>query len=355
MANVLFKRGLSTNLTTIAPVEGAFYLTTDTDKLYVGKRINEDEVKIVELNRCIISVDKASDIINPVVDQFYYIEEGNILAYWDGEKLNQINSTKDVADRVTAVEGKVKTVEDVLNGTDAEGEQGTEGYKPATNGLIKDVEDLKVAVGVGQDGEGSITDRVGNLEDIINGTPAEGNPEDPDYIPAVDGLVDRVENLEKAVEVINGEGEGSIKKAAEDATANAIAQLINDSEENPIDEKFDTLKEIADWILESDENAEALDAEKRIGVLEDAVGTPAKDASGVPGDDDYQPAEEATGLYKTIEEIVDNVQDVKDTINGLDATVSNAETDPIHVTITQVDGKLNNVTVNTDMFTWGEF
>lgn len=352
MANVLFKRGLSTNLTTATPVEGAFYLTTDTDKLYVGKRISEDEVKIVELNRCIISVGKATDITSPIADQFYYATDDNILYYYDGESLTPVD--KALADRVSAIE-------DVLNGTEAEGTPDTEGYKPATNGLIKDVEDLKVAVGVGQDGEGSITDRVNDLEDIINGTPAKGeNPEDPDYIPAVDGLVDRVEALEKAHDDLTDElfgteatedkeaTKGAIQEAAEDATANAIAQLVNDSEENPIDEKFDTLKEIADWILASDENAEALDAEKRIGALEDAVGVPSKKAEGEPDSEGYKPAEPATGLYKEIE-------DINNTISGLDATVSNKETDPIHVTITQTDGKLTEVTVNTDMFTWGSF
>lgn len=35
MANILFKRGLQNNLPTTA-TDGVFYLTTDTNRLYVG-------------------------------------------------------------------------------------------------------------------------------------------------------------------------------------------------------------------------------------------------------------------------------------------------------------------------------
>lgn len=99
-------------------------------------------------------------------------------------------------------------------------------------------------------------------------------------------------SLEGRLDTIEGNGDGSIKKAAADATASAIAQLISDSEENPIDESFDTLKEIADWILSSEENAEGLDAATRLNNLETAVGVP---ASG-EGDD----AVAASGLYKAV-------------------------------------------------------
>jgi hypothetical protein len=36
MANVAFKRGLQANLTNDKIVEGSFYLTTDTNRLYYG-------------------------------------------------------------------------------------------------------------------------------------------------------------------------------------------------------------------------------------------------------------------------------------------------------------------------------
>ena len=49
MANIMFKRGLQANLPQTA-VDGSFYLTEDTQRLYVG--IGENNAP-VELNRTI--------------------------------------------------------------------------------------------------------------------------------------------------------------------------------------------------------------------------------------------------------------------------------------------------------------
>lgn len=99
MANVLFKRGLHANLPAVnAATDGVFYLTTDTNRLYVGQGTN-----LVELNKSITIVNDLSDL--PVstsdnsrtikgsqvqVEQFYYVKaissgsqtvhNGNILA-----------------------------------------------------------------------------------------------------------------------------------------------------------------------------------------------------------------------------------------------------------------------------------
>lgn len=97
------------------------------------------------------------------------------------------------------------------------------------------------------------------------------------YIDAVASEAGQdAKDLADRLDVLEGEGEGSVKKAAEDATAAAVAQLISDSEENKIDEHFDTLKEIADWILDSDENAAGLKAGERLNALEESVGSKAQ-------------------------------------------------------------------------------
>ena len=49
-----------------------------------------------------------------------------------------------------------------------------------------------------------------------------------------------IQSLIDAIEVLNGDGEGSVKKAVADAIADVIANA---------DEEFDTLKEIADYIV----------------------------------------------------------------------------------------------------------
>ena len=88
MANVLFKRGLQANLPKSNIIDGAFYLTTDTNRLYVG-----NNTELVELNKSITVVESVDKLPKTGVEvgQFYYIagenkhagasdDNGNILA-----------------------------------------------------------------------------------------------------------------------------------------------------------------------------------------------------------------------------------------------------------------------------------
>jgi hypothetical protein len=65
MANVFFKRGSQTALNTLIDqvksnsatfVDGSFYLTTDTDRLYVAQSSTE----LVELNKSITTIESIS-------------------------------------------------------------------------------------------------------------------------------------------------------------------------------------------------------------------------------------------------------------------------------------------------------
>ena len=79
MANILFKRGLHANLPTKA-IDGAFYLTEDTHRLYAG--IGTD---LVDLNQYIQIVENVSDLdklTNVQLGDFAYINAGNILAVY---------------------------------------------------------------------------------------------------------------------------------------------------------------------------------------------------------------------------------------------------------------------------------
>lgn len=89
MANVLFKRGLHSALPAEnAATDGVFYLTTDTNRLYVGQG-----TKLVELNKSITVVDTIAGLpalTDVEAGQFYYVkgpnagadnvQNGNILA-----------------------------------------------------------------------------------------------------------------------------------------------------------------------------------------------------------------------------------------------------------------------------------
>ena len=72
MPNVMFKRGLQANLPANgSALDGSFYLTTDTNRLYVGNGTN-----LVELNKSITVVNTANDLPTSGVEvgQFYYIK-----------------------------------------------------------------------------------------------------------------------------------------------------------------------------------------------------------------------------------------------------------------------------------------
>lgn len=92
MANVLFKRGLHSALPTGNNiVDGAFYLTKDTGRLFVGQDDNGTK-KLIELNKSITTVATIADLPKRGVEvgQFYYVtgpnagasntQNGNILA-----------------------------------------------------------------------------------------------------------------------------------------------------------------------------------------------------------------------------------------------------------------------------------
>ena len=77
MAELLFKRGLHANLPTTAK-DGAFYLTTDTHRLYAGVG-----TQLVDLNQYINvvdSLDDANKLTGLKEGDFVYLKKGNILA-----------------------------------------------------------------------------------------------------------------------------------------------------------------------------------------------------------------------------------------------------------------------------------
>lgn len=139
MANVLFKRGLHASLPAAnAATDGVFYLTTDTNRLYVGQGTD-----LVELNKSITLVDNLSDLPTSTSDQskavkgsqvqvgqFYYVKaissgsqtvhSGNILAVCSAiangtitwTQINPDTSTDDTY--VTGISfgaGKMSTIE----------------------------------------------------------------------------------------------------------------------------------------------------------------------------------------------------------------------------------------------------
>lgn len=91
MANVSFKRGLSTALSNITVEDGVFYLTTDTNRLYIGQGSN-----LAELNQSVTTYATWADMEENAPKQkgqFYYAIQENVLACYLPElnKWQQIN------------------------------------------------------------------------------------------------------------------------------------------------------------------------------------------------------------------------------------------------------------------------
>lgn len=101
--------------TTVA-VDGTFYLTNDTSRLYVG-----NNGKAVPVNQGVITVANINALPTPgEAGQFYYAEAENVLAVWSGKNDStgvwvQINNNTD-----TTVESVTKTVSAVTGGVSVE-------------------------------------------------------------------------------------------------------------------------------------------------------------------------------------------------------------------------------------------
>ena len=105
MAQVMFKKGLSTALPKTGLVEGAFYLTTDTDKLYICN----DGNKLSLLNQVVhnvANIPALPKIADAAIGEFYYCLEENVLATKKAAadtSWTQINADTDTkVDEVTA-------------------------------------------------------------------------------------------------------------------------------------------------------------------------------------------------------------------------------------------------------------
>lgn len=167
MANVSFKRGLSTALSNVTVEDGVFYLTTDTNRLYVGQGSN-----LAELNQSVTTYATWADMeanAPKQKGQFYYAIQENVLACYLPElnKWQQINpdhndnddtyiSSFTVAPVDTSETGKLKYAITIGQKTKHHGKEETTVTPDITGQLEISSADLNaiashVAVGVAAD------------------------------------------------------------------------------------------------------------------------------------------------------------------------------------------------------------
>ena len=95
--NVLFLQGTQTNLNNLitngGAKEGAFYLTYDTHRLYIGRN-NGEKVIPIAVNEGVVTVqnvDALTHIEGVNAGEFYYAKAENILCVYNGQQFVQIN------------------------------------------------------------------------------------------------------------------------------------------------------------------------------------------------------------------------------------------------------------------------
>lgn len=135
MAQVMFKKGLSTALPKTGLVEGAFYLTTDTDKLYICN----DGKTLSLLNQVVHNVANIAAlpaIADAAVGEFYYCIGENVLATKKAAadvSWTQINADTDThldpdnCTQTTAIGSNIATITTKLKQVNKDGSQSAYG------------------------------------------------------------------------------------------------------------------------------------------------------------------------------------------------------------------------------------
>lgn len=187
MANEMlkFRKGLFKNLPEVsANTVGTIFVTTDEQAMYVDVAADK-RIRISDF----IRVDTVKDIVPPYsTSSLYYVEADNALLKYAGEDegWKQVNGTDDlraslkaVTERVSSAEGKITTAEGKI--TTAEGKISAletavgvaKTDDTAATGLHADIEALKAAVGMNEEGE--VEGLAGAVADIREDlTTAEG-------------------------------------------------------------------------------------------------------------------------------------------------------------------------------------
>ena len=216
---------------------------------------------------------KISDLETVLASFLVKDEEGHVAT--DAVKLaidavaTSVSELSDYVDEIAAeqlvMSGDIAALKEVVNGK--EGVPSISDKIASVQGEVDAVEEKLGEIAEGKTVVGLIDEAKDSANDYTDEKVAEINE-------SIGGLDGRLINAESAIVVLNGEGEGSVKAQV----AAGIAEVVADA-----DADFDTLKEIADWILNDKEGAAALQntvaghTEDIAGHTEDIAGLVAKD------------------------------------------------------------------------------
>lgn len=311
-ADIIMKRGQLANLSMQPIKDGTIYVTTDEGAMYVD--VGNSRIRLGDF----VPVDTLTALQN-ITDvsekAMYYVKEGNILARWDADTANgganphwiQINKAGIVNVRI---DGAGNAISDITTTTDEYGRLTLVVTKTNITGgggtgvpdsVYQDIDDLKQAVRTLNGSAstiGSVAKAVADAKAALLGNPttyttiealetalagvkttaeaadalsksnksaldaltitANTNADDITSLKSTIGSSDsaglrkRIKDLEDALAVLNDSDpttDGSIKHAVAEGVASIVANA---------DARYDTLKEIADWIINDTTGSAAL-------------------------------------------------------------------------------------------------
>lgn len=163
MANVGFKRGSQANFDKLTSyAEGVFYLTTDTNRLYVAQSSTKAEllnqgIKVYNYD----DVFSTNSTVPKTEGQFYYLKDKNILCTYSNSEWKQINADTNTYEKITGIsitkdkaDSTTKTITYTIGIGTQEYDHNTAGKSNThTQSLVIDANDLaaitsETAVGV---------------------------------------------------------------------------------------------------------------------------------------------------------------------------------------------------------------
>lgn len=207
MADMLkFRKGTYAQIQGAAKVPGTIYIAKDEKAMYVDIDTSENgRIRIGDF----IRVDTVEGIKPPYsTSALYYVEADNALLKYNGSAWKQVNGTDDLknslsalTDRVSSAEGKIITAEGkitvaegkITNLETAVGAAKTE--NAAATGLHAEIEALKAAVGMNEEGEvEGLAGTIANIRKDL--TTAEGEIDALQTL--TNGHTTKIEALEQA-------------------------------------------------------------------------------------------------------------------------------------------------------------
>ena len=147
-----------------------------------------------------------------------------------------------------------------------------------------------------------------------------------------------IQSLIKAIEVLNGDGEGSVKKAVADAIADVVANA---------DENFDTLKEIAEYI--TNDPYGSADLKNRVTSAETAISNAEGEIDALQGK--MADVESKAHIHSNMD-LLNEISE--DKVNSWDAAEQNAkdyaDAEIAKISIPSVEGLASEEWVNQQGF-----